>query len=303
MSVASPRTVGVLINPRAGQGEALSVRQALEAHCRDDSRCVLRFVVEPSLPDALRALARLAPDQVVVCGGDGTVVAALAACRGADIPVGIVPTGTGNLLALNLGLPAARPAQFEIALHGEARPLDLIALRTDRHPNLISAVVSGVGYDALLIRDTNPRWKRRFGALAYVLAALRRWRYRVRRVQVALDGQPPFERAISSALVANVGRLQGGVLLFPDATPDSGQLSLALVSASSRAEFARIAWSVLRGRAQEAGQVERHSVAHVRLDFARPIPFQQDGESRGRIRWLEATVLPGAALVRRPPLP
>lgn len=286
----------MLINPRAGRGAARAVREALARHTDGKAR----FAAGRTLPEAIAHLRALHPSQVVVCGGDGTVVATLAAFRETGIPVGIVPTGTGNLLARNLRLPPLRADQIAVALSGEPRPLDLIALRTDRHLELFSAVVSGVGYDARLIASTDPELKRKVGALAYVVAALRHTRSPRVRARIAVDHAPTEPHRISGALLANVGRLQGGVLLFPDARPDSGAISVTLVAAGTSWEYVAIAWRAALGRVGDSPQVQRFECRHVRLEFERLMPFQQDGEARGRIRWLEARVLPHVSLVRCP---
>ncbi|MYT19707.1 diacylglycerol kinase, partial [Streptomyces sp. SID7760] len=166
---------------------------------------------------------------VVVCGGDGTVRACADVLAGSGIPLAIVPCGTGNLLARNLGLPSAPAAALEEGLSGQAVGLDVGRLEGDGLTPTRFVVMAGAGFDAAMVRDASERLKARLGWVAYVVAALRHLRDPRMRLSIRLDGGAPLERRARMVVIGNVGSLQGGLPLLPDARPDSGRLELVLL--------------------------------------------------------------------------
>ncbi|MDQ1540269.1 MAG: hypothetical protein QOH29_995, partial [Actinomycetota bacterium] len=153
-------------------------------------------------------------DVVLVCGGDGTITACAAALANSRVPLAIVPAGTGNLLARNLELPLDRDAALEIALTGSDRTLDVGTI--DGEPFVVMA---GMGLDAVMLSDASEALKARVGWAAYVLSAARHLRDRPVEVELTGDDAAPIHRRIHGLVVGNVGRLQGGVPLLPDAEP------------------------------------------------------------------------------------
>ena len=117
---------------------------------------------DPGAGQTRQALAAGA-DLVLVCGGDGTVAACAGALAGTGVPIGLVPTGTGNLLVRNLGLPLDVPTALDQALGSSRRTIDLLESDGRRF-----AVMAGLGFDAAMIRDTGEQAKARHGWAAYV---------------------------------------------------------------------------------------------------------------------------------------
>ena len=173
---------------------------------------------------------------VIVCGGDGTVREVCAELAGTGIPVGIVPAGTGNLLARNLDIPLYLRAAIDIALTGQDRAIDMVAVRGDRakadeHGEEIPAedefrshfmVMAGLGFDAAIMDGVNPAIKEKVGWLAYVLSALKSLMYPVIRVEISIDGAESTKHRARTIVVGNVGYLQAGMPLLPDAAIDDG---------------------------------------------------------------------------------
>ena len=123
---------------------------------------------------------------VVACGGDGTVRACLDGLSGAETALGIVPLGTGNLLAANLGLPAGLEAAGGVG-DGERRKIDLGRINGEAF-----AVMAGSGFDAEMIADANDELKSRIGTAAYVLSAAKHLRSRLVRTTIEIDGETWF---------------------------------------------------------------------------------------------------------------
>src|SRR3984957_4972678 len=148
-------------------------------------------------------------DLVLASGGDGTVSACAGGIAGSGIPLGVLPCGTGNLLARNLGLPLSVDEALTVALTGSDRRLD-VGTANDRP----FVVMAGIGFDAEMLDGADERLKSRVGWAAYVLSALRHLRDRPARVTLRADGGPPRRRYASGVIIGNVGSLQGNIPLL-----------------------------------------------------------------------------------------
>ena len=231
---------------------------------------------------------------VVICGGDGTVMACLGALAGTDVPVAIIPLGTGNLLARNLGVPTRLPEALAVAVNGVDRRIDL-----GRVADQPFAVMAGMGFDAAMMADASEHMKRFAGWPAYVASGLRHLRDPRMRVWLRIDGGPPLRRRARTVLVGNVGRLQGGLELLPDAVADDGQLDVAVVGPRTLRDWIRLAWRVLRRRTRDP-HLERFRGRSVVVEADRIVPRQMDGEIIDDGRDLNARIAPGALVVRVP---
>jgi diacylglycerol kinase family enzyme len=164
---------------------------------------------------------------VFACGGDGTVMACVTALAGTDVALAVLPQGTGNLLAANLGLSNDLAAGLAVAVERGRRRLD-VGMVDDQ----CFAVMAGMGFDAQMLDSTSETTKKRIGWPAYIVGAAKHLRDRPMRVAIRIDDEPPRRRRARSVLVANVGRLQGGVRLLTDAEPDDGWLDVAVLTAA-----------------------------------------------------------------------
>src|SRR6266536_3835321 len=180
-------------------------------------------------------------DVVLVAGGDGTVMSCVSALAGSPTPLAVLPSGTGNLLATNLGLPGDLDEAAQVALHGHRRRLDVGALAGEGVDGDRFVVMSGMGFDAAMLRDADPAMKSRVGAFAYVLSGLRQIGRRPAEYRITLDGLPPFSRVAQGVLVGNLGRLQGGLEVLPGAEPDDGVLDVGVLQTRSVAGWLRLA--------------------------------------------------------------
>jgi YegS/Rv2252/BmrU family lipid kinase len=233
-------------------------------------------------------------DLVLASGGDGTVTACAEGLAGSGVPLGVLPAGTGNLLARNLGLPLSLEEALAVGLGGTDRRLD-VGTANGR----VFVAMAGLGFDAELLDSTGEPLKRRLGWAAYALSGLRHLADRPVRASVRADGGPVLRRRASSVLIGNVGALQGGVTLLPGAEPDDGVLDLLVLTARGLAGWALLATDLLlrRRRTRHVARIAFRDL-HVVLD--RPQLWELDGEVIGRTRQLRVTVRPGALLVRVP---
>jgi YegS/Rv2252/BmrU family lipid kinase len=241
-------------------------------------------------------------DVVAVYGGDGTTMQAAAALVGTDIPLGVIPGGTGNLLAGNLRIPAS-PARAARALVN-ARPKRFDLGRMDRPDGAqYFAVACGAGYDALVMAGTLARHKRRWGMAAYVATTLRLIpNLRSTVHSITIDGVK-YEVDASMVLVANCGEvIPPFVRLGPGIAPDDGLLDVVVLRANSFSESIRVVWDMLRVAPSTFGEVAyvartRGRQVSVETDPVRPV--QLDGEPGGETPFT-ATVVPGAIRILVP---
>jgi diacylglycerol kinase family enzyme len=227
-------------------------------------------------------------DVVFVCGGDGTIMSAVAALVGTDVALAILPAGTGNLVAANLGLSVDLATGIEVAVEGGRRRVDVGAC-----DGKFFVVMAGMGFDADMLAATSETAKARIGWPAYVLGAVRHLRDRPMGVSIRIDGGEPMRRRARSVLVANVGRLQGGVRLLADAQPDDGFLDIAILTPRSLGQWAALASALVR-RSRRVPSMEVYRGTRVEVLSSRPQPRQLDGDVIDPGRRLYAEVVPQA---------
>jgi diacylglycerol kinase family enzyme len=205
----------------------------------------------------------------------------------------VLPAGTGNLLARNLDLPLDLLGALLVALTGTDRPLDVGTVNGRQF-----IVMAGVGFDAKMLDGASEPLKQRLGWAAYCVAALRHLSDRQMRVTLRADGRPPVRRRASAVVIGNVGSLQGGVPLLPDAVPDDGLLDVVVLTAQGWAAWLALAWHVLRR--EGSGRLTRMTVRELQVDLDRQQRWQLDGEVIGSTRRLTISVQAGTLLVRVP---
>ncbi|MFF3027870.1 diacylglycerol/lipid kinase family protein [Microbacterium sp. NPDC057944] len=269
---------------------------------------------ETSEDDPGRGMASSAIDEgcdvVVAVGGDGTVRAVAEVLAGTEVALGIVPQGTGNLLARNLGVPLDDiSAALERVQDGEPRSIDIGWVEFEGEKRAFTVMV-GFGVDAQMLVETNDDLKDRAGWLAYVEAMGRALAgTEMTDITLTLDEGDAQEVRGHTMIIGNCGMLQGGIRLLPDAVLDDGQLDLLLVSADGALQWLDTVRSVvwdngirrLFGGGTEAVSTEstRHVAAQtISVTLDSPQQFEVDGEEVGEVASFVATVQPGALIVR-----
>jgi diacylglycerol kinase family enzyme len=254
--------------------------------------------LETGPDDTGERLARMAVasgvDLVISSGGDGTVTACVAGVAGSGIPLGVLPSGTGNLLARNLGLPLQADAALAVALTGAERRLD-VGVANGR----TFVVMAGIGFDAALLSSVSEQLKMRVGWHAYALSGLRHLWDRLTRVELRIDGGPPVRRLASDVVVGNVGTLQRNLRLLPDAVPDDGLLDVAVITAWGVGAWIGLVVDVLLLR-RKTSRLTHLTCRELVVDSRRPRPWEIDGEVIGPTRQLRVSLRPGDLLVRVP---
>ncbi|MEZ5259085.1 MAG: hypothetical protein R2705_20050 [Ilumatobacteraceae bacterium] len=175
----------------------------------------------------------------------------------------------------------------------ERRRIDTVLLNGERF-----AVMAGVGFDALMIRDANSATKRRFGSIAYVFSAARHVPARLFGATVTIDGEAVWHGRSAMVLMGNFGTVSGGLTVFPDARPDDGCVDIAVLAARSVREWASVVTRLLLRRSQRDQLVHRFSGAEVEVTLDRAVAYELDGEDRPPTTALQASVDPRSLRVR-----
>ena len=294
----------VIVNPvKVPDVDAL--RALVEARVRDldpDSGVIEVTWAETTEADPGTRQARAAVDAgatlVIAAGGDGTVTACASALAWARVTLGIVPVGTGNLLARNLELPLQVERAVDVALGGIDRRIDVLESGDETH-----VVMAGMGLDAALIRDTDDGLKQRIGWLTYIGGARRAMLGTPRqKYTITFDnGASVIEQRAVGVVVANVGGLTGGLTLLTDARPDDGRFDVLILSPHRKvAHWASVLAHVVVRRLHDDARVRITQAEQVTIGTDVAAPTQFDGEHRGDRRELSVTARPAALLVRCP---
>jgi diacylglycerol kinase (ATP) len=247
-------------------------------------------------PKQVRKAVQAGVDLLVVWGGDGIVQRSLdvvaAAKGGSKIPVAIIPAGTGNLLATNLGIPHDMAAAVDIALHGRRHRIDLGRLAGEYF-----GVMAGVGFDGAMINDADRKMKDRLGKLAYVWTGLRHVNGEPTTARVLIDGVKWFDDEASCVLIGNVGKITGGINAFDDAKPDDGWLDVGVATAHGALEWARALGTMAVRRSETSPFVRTTRARRIDVKLKSKMPYELDGGARTKTRKFTATVAPGAVKV------
>lgn len=293
-----PARVAIIFNPTSGsQSPEARLSRLRELASAAGLQCEPAATLkEGGAAPAAREALRSGAERVLVCGGDGTLTQAASVLAGTSTVLGVLPGGTANLLAVNLGLPTDIEEAVRVALQEKPRPIDV-----GRANGRVFLVMAGIGADAQMVRDAKREVKRRLGPLAYALAAWRLLTERHTRYTITLDGRT-FRRRAKTVVVANLGHVAPGLELVPGTDPRDGLLEVAIVRAWTLGQIARVVLRVLLRRNRSDELLEIHHAREVLIRCARPQPVHTDGEVAGSTAELEVHVEPRALSIARPAL-
>jgi diacylglycerol kinase (ATP) len=287
--------VAVIAHARKSFGDGLpELRRVLDREGVDDPLWIevakSRFV-----PKQMKRVLAKGAELVFVWGGDGTVQRSVDALAGSDAALAILPAGTANLLATNLGIPQDIEEAVSIGLRGARRKLDVGRLDGERF-----AVMAGAGFDAAMIRQADGNLKDRFGRVAYVWTGAKTLRAKPFKAKIEVDGAPWYSGAASCILVGNVGRLFGGIEVFGDAVLDDGLLDLGVVTAEGPVQLTRTMARTAFSDPQKSPFVRVTKARKVRVKLDRKVRYELDGGDRSKVTKFKVDVEPDAVTVRVP---
>jgi YegS/Rv2252/BmrU family lipid kinase len=238
-------------------------------------------------------------------GGDGTIHAVAAALVGTETPIGLLPGGTANLLARNLGLPTdSLDDALKVALTGQNKRIDVGRLtvdRSDEHKRPeqhIFLIMAGIGFDAAIMADAPERLKKTVGPLAYTFSGAKNLRGPQFKVRIKIDDEAEFSRRARTVVIGNCGKITGGLVLLPQAQVDDGWLDAVILSPVGVVGWIAVAARVISQKRKGHERVDHHRLKSVAIHCDHPEAIQIDGDTVGRSRGLSATVDPLALVVR-----
>ncbi|HXE94156.1 MAG TPA: diacylglycerol kinase family protein [Gaiellaceae bacterium] len=230
---------------------------------------------------------------IVAWGGDGMVQRCVDVLAGSEVPLAIIPAGTANLFATNLGIPSDIEGAVAVGLHGARRRVDLGRFNGERF-----AVMAGAGFDAAMIRDAGEGGlKERLGRVAYVWTGSENLRSKPFRADIEVDGANWYKGKASCILFGNVGKLVGGVEAFEDARPDDGKLELGIVTAEGLLEWGRMIARAAVGPVDKSPLAQTTKARSVKVKLNRKVLYELDGGDRTKVKTFKVKVEPGAVTV------
>jgi diacylglycerol kinase (ATP) len=283
-----------VINPRAGRGtldlfehalHQLQKMQKTSAVSEQEKTLLWERLSAEGEPDTVRTLLRERLrhetwDAVAVVGGDGTLMELLPVLvEFSQVPLALIPAGTGNLLAANLGIPKDIFAALQLLVSGQSRRIDVVRMDASNY----FVVVAGVGVVADIMHNTPRHHKKWFGSLAYLLHGLRiLFRVRGSRFIITTESRRVRIRAMA-VLVSNAASFLGPCLsLTPDADPLDGWLDVCLVKGRSVADCLPLIVELLQPDWERVHpQVVRFRAQRVRIESTPPLKVQADGNILG----------------------
>jgi YegS/Rv2252/BmrU family lipid kinase len=267
----------VIHNPVSGRRRAALLEQVL-ARLRETG-CAVELCSTGKRGDAERIAAAASPeryDAVAVAGGDGTINEVVNGMAGSALPLGLIPMGTANVLAAELGLPPSADGLARTLLEGRRQHIAL-GLASGRR----FAMMAGVGFDADVVRGIDPRLKRAVGKGAYVWQSLVEMaRYRPRQFRLSIDGK---SRTAASAVFANGHYYAGRYTCAPEARLTDGRLHVCLFKSSGRLSILRYGLALLLGTLHRRHDIEIVTATRVRVEGDAGSPVHGDGDIIARL--------------------
>ena len=293
--------VTALTNPVSGHGAAIRAAQIAIARLQHRGVEVVEIIGDDAQDARYLAGAALerGTDALMVTGGDGVVSNALHVLAGTDVPLGIIPAGTGNDHAREFGIPTKNPeAAADIVVDGWTETVDLGRIRDDKGVDKWFGTVAATGFDSL-VTDRANRMSWPHGRLRYYIAMLAELsQLRKLPFRLVLDGTQEIEADITLAAFGNTRSYGGGLLICPNADPTDGLLDITMAHSASRTKLVRLFPTVMKGTHVNLQEVSTARAKSIRVecpginvyadgDFACPLPA-------------EICVVPGALKILRP---
>ncbi|WP_102125409.1 diacylglycerol/lipid kinase family protein [Deinococcus planocerae] len=288
------KRVLIVFNPRSGQGESTLPDFVTRLGQGGALVTARELTHETPLAEFLTDLTDF--DFLVAAGGDGTVSALAYAARYKDVPVLAYPAGTANLIAQNLDLPRDPAVLAALVAEGNAVRVDLGEVEVQGEKSGF-AMLAGAGADAAMIRDSEDL-KEKYGAMAYVLSAMRQLNPKKTTFHLVIDGERRDFEGIG-VMVANFGMANYRLPITSDISPSDGKFTLVLMKAGNLLRLLPNLLDSVRvklnlGDPVFSGNLETLEAKQVTVEADDPFPLQYDGELHVETTPFTARILPGA---------
>lgn len=287
-----PRTVAVVAHSGKTFGGGLPELRRVLAEAGHDETLWYEVPKSSKAPKAIHRALKKGADLVFVWGGDGMVQRCIDALAESEAELAIVPAGTANLLAGNLGIPRDIARAVSVGLQGSRRSLDVGIMNKERF-----AVMAGTGFDALIMREAGGAAKKGMGRLAYIGGGIKALQARSVRMTIRIDGKVWWRGKGSCFLTGNVGTITGGLRVFPEASPEDGMLEVGVVTAKSAWQWLQVLSRVVRGKVEDSPLIKTGRGKKITVSLGRKMPYELDGGARDPVRKLRIRVVAGGVTV------
>ena len=286
----------IVLNPSSGDGDAGLLKEQLHNYLGPDYFDLLELEEGMKLCEKLREAVEAQSYQWIgAAGGDGTVSSVGSCLVDLDLPLAIIPVGTGNAIAGALGIPGDVEEACQLLMDsGETRTIDAIRVN-DRHYFL----QVGMGLEALTMEDTTTEQKNKLGERAYLwTAAKEATGWQPQQIKLMVDDNEQILEA-SEVVLANIGDVGVmGLRWAEDVKPDDGRLDVVIIDARSAGDYAKVITSMARGAQAESDLITNFKAYNrVCIEAKRPLPIHGDGEDMNNPVSLEAHLVHGALTV------
>lgn len=281
------------INPVSGGNDKTSLNETIEQYFAGSSHRFHWFFFDGKTDDQTlrQQITQHQPDCVVAVGGDGTLKIVATALLNTNIVMGILPAGSANGMARELGIPPDVQSSFDVLVNGTPKPVDLICVNDKE----LCLHLSDIGLNAQVVKHYEQNSLRgKFGYLRSVVKVLRK--RRLLRVSITV-GDDCVHRAAVMVVLANARMYGTGAVINPDGSPFDGQFEVVIFRRLSFWAILKLFW---RFRPFDPKHIEIYPTTEVVIETHRRAYFQIDGEYRGRIAKLKATIQPNAVTVLVP---
>ncbi|PKL52015.1 MAG: hypothetical protein CVV37_03535 [Nitrospira bacterium HGW-Nitrospira-1] len=272
------RSLIVLIGNPAARGASLRKFNAASAFLREKGFDAEVFLTEKS-NDATRLATeavREKPYAIIAAGGDGTINEVINGMVKSDVPLAILPLGTTNVLAKELGIPEKITGALEVAVSKSARTISLgrieLGADTDSATSRYFCLMAGIGFDGKAVHDVNEAIKKTSGKAAYIWSGIKNFlRYSPNRLFYHIDGK---EYMGFSSITGKAGRYGGNFMITPDANLSDPALYTCIFQGNKRSDLIRYVYRIITGTLLEekdiiylkSTSVEVLGAAHVQID-------------------------------------
>lgn len=281
------------INPVSGGNDKTSLDETIKQYFADSPHHFHQFFFDGKTDEQTlrQQISQHQPDCVVAVGGDGTLKIVAAALLNTDMSMGILPAGSANGMARELGLPPNLQDSLDVLVNGTPKPVDLISVNDGD----ICLHLSDIGLNAQVVKHYEQNSLRgKFGYLRSIVKVLRK--RRLLRVSITVDDDC-VERAAVMVVLANARMYGTGAVINPDGSPFDGQFEVVIFRRLSFWSILKLFW---RFKPFDPKNIEIYPATSVLIETHRRAYFQIDGEYRGRITELKARILPGALKILLP---
>jgi diacylglycerol kinase (ATP) len=265
----------IIFNPVSGQGDSAERKEQIVQLASDigwQGRLIETTRERTATSIAKRAITA-GTKHIVVCGGDGTILETLQGAFQKHVAIGVVPLGTGNLFAQNLDLPLDIKEALLVAFLGKVKKIDL-----GKANGTFFSIMAGIGLDAHIMKSAPRKLKDKFGFLAYVFSAAKNIQRRAGNYHVIIDGTKEYTVHAKSIMIANMGEIQGGIRAVPRAHPQSGQLRVGIIHATSWHHWVNLAINAIKGNVNKSPHYTLLQGKHIAIQTLNGAkPYQCDG--------------------------